>query len=239
MIKKEIIPNTTLDSIGVDTDWEEKVQLFVENMYLYKSAIQQINTKLEILDNDFKVKNDYNPIHHIESRIKTPESIIQKALRKNLSFSDSWKDNITDIAGIRVICNYKEDVYSISKQLLKQEDITLLKEKDYILHPKESGYKALHLIIETPVYLTNSVEHVPVEIQIRTIAMDTWASLEHELKYKNKNGLDEKTIKKLKRCATKLSEIDQELQDIHNEQFLSQESSTKSYSVNTLLLELL
>ncbi len=194
-----------------------ETQQFLETRNIYKSAIKEISTKLEILDDEFSVKYDYNPIHHIESRVKSIQSIFAKMEKKGLEMTMAGVNALTDIAGIRVICNYKDDVYTIAKLLVGQDDIELIREKDYIQNPKPSGYRSLHLVVLVPVFLSDSTKRVPVEIQIRTIAMDTWASLEHELKYKRKEKLSEKDELQLLRCAEAMAEVDRRMQDIHKE----------------------
>lgn len=159
---------------------------FITMRQLYGAAIKEIRTKLEILDDEFHVKFDHNPIHHMEYRLKTPKSIAGKLRKKQLEFStESIRENLTDIAGVRVICNYLDDIYHIARLLVKQDDITLVRTRDYIKNPKSNGYRSLHLVVRVPVFLAESTEYVPVEVQIRTIAMDFWASLEHQLKYKS------------------------------------------------------
>ena len=192
-------------------------QQFMETRNIYKAAIKEISTKLEILDDEFSVKHDYNPIHHIESRVKSIQSIFAKMEKKGLDMTIAGVNALTDIAGIRVICNYKDDVYTIAKLLTAQDDIELIREKDYITDPKPSGYRSLHIVVLVPVFLSEGCKKVPVEIQIRTIAMDTWASLEHELKYKRKQKLSEKDELQLLRCAEAMAEVDRRMQEIHKE----------------------
>ncbi|MGI6664887.1 MAG: GTP pyrophosphokinase [Christensenellaceae bacterium] len=187
-------------------------------MHLYEAAQKEINTKLEILDGEFHALYDHNPIHHMEHRLKSVRSILLKMQRKGVSMSiAAMQEQITDIAGIRVICNYQEDIYQLSEMLLAQDDIHLLKQSDYIKSPKANGYRSLHLIIEVPVFLSTNVTYVPVELQIRTIAMDMWASLEHELYYKGskKHAGNEALQRELKECAEVLSDIDKKMQSIY------------------------
>lgn len=193
----------------------EEMQKFVQKRNVYHSAIREVSTKLEILDDEFHVRNDHNPIHHMESRVKSVQSIFKKIQKKGWDVSTESIGKITDIAGIRVICNYLDDVYKISEMLLRQDDIELIREKDYIAHPKESGYRSLHLVVLVPVFLADHTERIPVEVQIRTIAMDTWASLEHELKYKNENGISEEAAADLKNIANVISDLDQRMLKIH------------------------
>lgn len=184
---------------------------------IYDAGIKEIRTKLEILDAEFKVKHDHNPIHHIESRLKSPESIIKKAIKKDIAVTEkSLEDNIHDIAGIRVICNYVNDCYHVARLLTNQDDIRLIEMKDYIKNPKESGYMSLHLVLEIPIFLSEGPKPIHVEVQIRTIAMDFWASLEHKLKYKTDNNVPFDIKQELQECAKSISEIDQKMQTIHN-----------------------
>ena len=175
---------------GTDEELQETID---DISLLYNSAIREVETKLQILSDDFDKKHSYMPIHHIQSRLKTFESILEKASRYGivdpLNNIDRIKREILDIAGIRVICNYEEDLHTMSGLLLSQEDIELIRMKDYCNSPKESGYRSLHMVVAVPVYLVNRKKIVPVEVQFRSIAMDAWASLEHELRYKNKGSL--------------------------------------------------
>jgi len=191
---------------------------FLAQQQLYSAAIKEIRTKLEILDEEFQVHYDHNPIHNIEFRLKSPDSIIKKLKRKNLEISlDSIWNNIYDIAGVRVICNYIQDIYYIADLLTKQDDIKLLRVRDYIKNPKENGYRSLHLIVQVPVFLAKETKLVPVEVQIRTIAMDFWASLEHKLRYKAKENVPENLKKRLIDCAEQIAKLDSEMQAIYIE----------------------
>lgn len=181
----------------------------------YQCAIREVSTKLDNLDNEFKVRYDYNPIHHMESRLKTVKGTLEKMERKGINFSLENVKEITDIAGVRVICNYIDDVYAVAELLLRQDDIRLIRRSDYIKAPKPSGYRSLHLVVEVPVFLSDRTEYVPVEIQLRTIAMDTWASLEHELKYKRNGGLTEEISQELISCADAMADIDRTMERIH------------------------
>ncbi|MEG0292056.1 MAG: GTP pyrophosphokinase family protein [Anaerovoracaceae bacterium] len=195
----------------------QEAQTFLEIRNLYHAAIKEISTKLEILDDEFQVKHDYNPIHHMESRVKSIQSTFEKVIKKGYDVNTEGIKKITDIAGIRVICKYIDDIYHIANLLIKQDDIELIREKDYIKNPKESGYRSLHLVILVPVFLSDRVEKVPVEIQIRTIVMDTWASLEHELKYKSEGEISEASALHLQQCAHNMWEIDALMEKIHKE----------------------
>lgn len=194
----------------------DDISEFLAIRQLYNAAIKQVRAKLEILDDEFHVKHCHNPIHHIESRIKSPASILEKLQRKGFAIElQSLRDGLLDIAGIRVVCNYLNDVELVAGLLLSQDDIHLIKRKDFITNPKPNGYRSLHLIISVPVYLAETIEDIPVEVQIRTIAMDYWASLEHHLKYKSENEASESLKSRLKRNADLLAEIDADLQDIY------------------------
>lgn len=200
---------------------DEELQDSIDSIsLLYNSAIKSLSAKLEILSDDFDKKHSYMPIHHIQSRLKTFDSILDKAVRYGIEDPINNLDvvmrEVLDIAGIRVVCNYEEDIYTMSELLLKQEDIELIRMKDYCKNPKESGYRSLHVVVALPVYLVNKKAMVPVEIQFRSVAMDTWASLEHELRYKNKGVLDEEISNDLKECAETLNQIDVRMSRIRN-----------------------
>ena len=184
---------------------------------LYSSATREITTKLENLNDEFKHVKDRNPIHIIKARVKTPRSILRKLLRRGCELSvESARKNLTDIAGVRVICSYIDDVYLIADLLTSQDDINVIRKSDYIKDPKPNGYRSLHLIVTVPVFLSERTELVSVEIQIRTIAMDLWASLEHELSYKLTSGKTESVTKELKDCADIISNIDLRMQNLYN-----------------------
>lgn len=183
---------------------------------LYNSAIMEVRTKLEILDSEFHIRHDHDPIHHIEYRLKSPASILNKLHKHQVEQISPAviRAKVRDIAGIRVICNYVEDIYRIAELLLFQNDVTLLRRKDYIEHPKPSGYRSLHLLISVPVFLSRKTEYVPVEIQIRTIAMDFWASLEHHLKYKSNLNIPPELKTELFDCASMVADLDLRMQGI-------------------------
>ena len=184
-------------------------------MMLYESAIKQIETKLDILNKEKTVNRSRNPIETIKSRIKSPDSIAKKLeKRKQPVTFESMINNLNDIAGVRVICPYISDIYNVRDMLLKQPDITLIKETDYIQNPKDSGYRSLHLVIEIPVYLSKTEHNVRVEIQLRTIAMDFWASLEHQLHYKNEADVPDSIRRELFRVAETIAMTDREMEEI-------------------------
>ncbi len=189
---------------------------FLQLSHLYDSAIEVVKTYLGILDNEFSVKFQRNPIHNIESRLKSPQSIIGKLQKKNLPIStDAARKNLLDLAGIRVTCYYITDIYAIVEMLSRRDDFTVIKRKDYIKNPKPSGYRSYHMILNVPVYLSTHKEYAPVEIQIRTIAMDFWASLEHQLKYKTSSAIPAEISDELKECAERIAETDLQMQNIY------------------------
>lgn len=194
------------------------MQRFLEMTQLYDGAIREVRTKIEILDREFQVRYARNPIHHIDSRLKSPGSITEKLRRKGLPVSiESAEKNLWDIAGVRVICNYIQDIYHVAELLSRQRDIEVVQLKDYISEPKANGYRSLHLEVRVPVFLSSHTELVPVEIQIRTIAMDFWASLEHELRYKSDQDANEALKLRLKLCAETSAQLDEEMQSIYQE----------------------
>lgn len=189
---------------------------FLQMRFLYESAVREIRTKLEILNEEFRVKYARNPIHHIESRLKTPQSILKKLRKYGCEFSvESAKKNLNDIAGVRVVCCYIDDVYSVAEMLLRQSDITLIKEKDYIKEPNFNGYRSLHLDVQIPIFLSDKTEPVTIEIQIRTVAMDFWASLEHDLRYKSDKVIPDGLGEEMLNCANEIAEIDRRMQEIY------------------------
>lgn len=206
----------------LQTDEDLQQQIMDINL-LYSAAIREVSTKLDVLGDDFRMKHSYVPIHHMQSRLKSFESLMDKAERYGIEDPihnlDTVRAEVFDIAGIRVVCNYREDIYTMSELLLKQSDVDLIKIKDYCKNPKPSGYRSLHVVISIPVFLVNSKTTVPVEIQFRSIAMDTWASLEHELKYKNKGAMTEDIQKQLTQCAKTLSDVDEQMERIRHQVF--------------------
>lgn len=202
-------------AITDQNDFYKMAFQFQKIMMLYESAIKEIETKLEILNKESKVNHKRNPIETIKSRIKTPDSIATKLEKRKLPVSfESMINNLDDIAGVRVICPYISDIYSVRDMLLKQPDINLITEKDYIQTPKESGYRSLHIVIEIPIYLSKTEHKVRVEIQLRTIAMDFWASLEHELHYKNSASVPDSVRRELFRVAETIAMTDREMEEI-------------------------
>jgi len=197
---------------------EEKIEEMNATLLIYRSAIKEVKTKLDILDDELKIRRKRNPIEYMKSRVKTPGSIMDKLQRKGLDMSvDSAKKNLNDIAGIRVICSFVGDIYDIAEMLKRQDDIKLIEEKDYIKNPKSNGYRSLHLVVEIPIFFSDHVEPVRVEVQIRTIAMDFWASLEHKLYYKTSGESPLHITNDLKECADVIASTDMRMQDIQRE----------------------
>lgn len=198
-----------------------EIQILVDEFFTmqcrYQAAIREVQTKLEILDNEFQSKHRRNPIHHMQCRMKSIPSIIEKLQRKGLPVSmEAAAQNLTDIAGIRVICSYIDDIYLIAELLTRQDDVRVVKRRDYIQHPKENGYRSLHLVLEIPVFLQDGKTFIPVEVQIRTIAMDFWASLEHTLRYKGITQIPEDISEALHVAAMEIQSLDERMQAIHN-----------------------
>ncbi len=219
MIMKKTATISSLNGLeqlftGEDSDSLKKT--FFEMQHLYQSAIREVSTKLEILDDEFQVIHKRNPIHHMQSRIKSVKSIFEKLSRRDNDISlESAKTNLHDIAGIRVVCYYIDDIYMIAKMLTQQDDIVLLRITDYIQNPKENGYRSLHLVVSVPVFFSDRKEVVPVEIQIRTMAMDFWASLEHQLRYKTNDTVPLSVAKELQECADTIAKTDLKMQSIY------------------------
>jgi len=185
---------------------------------MYKFALDEMKTRIDILKQEFQYVHDYNPIEHVEFRIKSPKSILRKIRKKGCELSlPSIRENINDIAGIRIVCSFISDIYKISEMIQNQKDIKIIEYKDYIKNPKPNGYQSLHLIVEVPVFMTDRVENVRVEIQIRTIGMDFWASLEHKIYYKCNMEIPEKLKNELKDAADTVRELDMKMELINKE----------------------
>ena len=187
----------------------EDVDSWKTIMFLYNAALKEVETKLEILNDEFQHVHQYNPIEHIKTRIKTPESIVKKLKRYGYDTSgENMVKYVNDIAGVRLICSFTSDIYSLAAIIGNQSDLKVLSIKDYIKNPKESGYKSFHMLVAVPVFLSDSVVQTKVEIQIRTIAMDFWASLEHKIYYKFEGHAPAYISEDLKVCADMVSELD-------------------------------
>ena len=189
---------------------------FQQAMMMYTCAIREVKTKLEVLNDELSIKNQRNPIEMIKSRVKKPISIVEKLQRRNLPVTlESMMNNLDDVAGIRVICSFVDDIYSVANMLVSQDDITVIAIKDYIKNPKPNGYRSYHMIVEVPVFFTDSKRFIRVEVQIRTIAMDFWASLDHELKYKKSFvDTDGEISGELKECADVIAQTDEKMLEI-------------------------
>lgn len=184
-------------------------------MFLYNAAIKEVRTKLDIMNDEFQYIHQYNPIEYIKSRIKTPNSIAKKLSRHGLENTmKNMVEHINDIAGVRIVCSFTSDIYRLAEMIGKQKEFTILYIKDYMKHPKESGYRSYHMLITVPIQTTNGINPTKVEIQIRTIAMDFWASLEHQIRYKK--GLEEgqKISEGLKECADTIARTDLRMQEL-------------------------
>ena len=179
-----------------------RMQEYSKLMAYYRCAIMEVETKFNVLNEEFSLQYDRNPINGIKSRLKSIESIKEKLERKGLPYTvQAIEENLNDVAGVRVICSFTADVYLLAEALLKQDDIQLIEKKDYIANPKENGYRSLHLIVSVPIFLAHEKRIMKVEVQLRTIAMDSWASLEHQLRYKKDLEFTEEMVLELFRCA--------------------------------------
>ena len=215
--KENTYENETLDA---KTDFPLQAKIMFENampqlqefnklMAYYRCAIMEIETKFNVLNEEFSLQYDRNPINGMKSRLKKFSSIVEKLERKNIPMSvEAIEENLNDIAGIRVVCAFPDDVYMLADAFLAQDDITLIKKKDYIANPKPNGYRSLHLIVSVPIFLAHEKRVMKAEIQLRTIAMDSWASLEHQLRYKKDFEFTEHMANELQRCAELSAELD-------------------------------
>lgn len=196
----------------------DQVEEWNRALLLYDSALKEVNTKLEILNNEFKLAHQYNPIEHITSRLKSPQSIAKKIRHNEMELTvENIIKYINDVAGVRIICSFTSDIYRIADLIAKQNDVKVLKVKDYIMNPKENGYMSYHMIISVPIFLSDEVIDTKVEIQIRTIAMDFWASLEHKMYYKFEGNAPTHIRRELKECADIVSFLDQKMLAINEE----------------------
>ena len=213
----KVIDLEALTASGFPEGLIEQANAFMELMMQYRCALMEVETKLNVLNAEFTMKNNRNPFESIKSRIKTPKSITEKLKRKGYEISvKGIEENLADVAGIRVICSFPDDIYATAKMLTDQDDIRVLEVKDYIINPKPNGYRSLHLILEVPIFLSNEKKNMKVEVQFRTIAMDFWASLEHKLKYKKNIENAEEISKELQRCAEASSQLDLRMQALRD-----------------------
>lgn len=195
----------------------EQIQSLQTLLMQYRCAIREIETKLNVLNEEFSLEHERNPIESIESRVKEPASIVEKMRRKEYELSvENIEAKLNDVAGVRVICSFVEDIYYLASMLSAQDDLEVVKVKDYIRNPKKNGYRSLHLIIQIPIFLSNQKKYMRVEVQFRTIAMDFWASLDHKLKYKKNIKKPEVIAAELKKCADIISSVDIRMQEIRN-----------------------
>lgn len=197
-------------------EWAQKLAADFERlMSYYRCAMMEIETKFKVLNEEYSLQHDRNPISSIKSRLKKMSSIQEKLIRKDIPVSlHAIEENLNDVAGIRVICSFPEDVYTLAEALLKQDDIQLIERKDYIKNPKKNGYRSLHLIVAVPIFLENEKRIMKVEIQLRTIAMDCWASLEHQLKYKKDHEFTPEMEAELLQCAELSIQLDEKMDSL-------------------------
>ena len=213
--KQNGIP-VNIDLLNEDT--LEQFQAFSKLMAYYRCAMMEIETKLNVLNVEYSLRLDRNPISSIKTRLKSPVSIREKLTRRGHDVTvENIEAVLNDVAGVRVVCSFPKDVATIAKALLKQDDVELLERKDYILNPKENGYRSLHLIVAVPIYLAHEKRKMRVEIQLRTIAMDFWASLEHQLRYKKDVDFTDEMAKELKFCADLSAELDRRMDTLRDQ----------------------
>ena len=222
-ILQAVDPAIMPDFGGGDRDMTRMAQTLMQDLFamqtIYRAAIKEISTKLEILNDEFQSTHQRNPIHNMSSRVKSPKSIVEKLSRKGFPVTaEAARTYLDDIAGVRIICPYIEDIYTVKAMIEARDDIEVTRITDYIEHPKDNGYRSLHLIVRLPVFFSDHKELVRIEIQIRTIAMDFWASLEHQLRYKaiEPGRIPEEVSAELIECADTIAETDRRMQDIHN-----------------------
>lgn len=204
-------PEKMLEQAPLEELWE-KSQPFLRQMTYYRCALMEVETKFNVLNEEFSLTHDRNPISSIKCRLKSLISIRNKLVKKGLPLTlTSLREELNDIAGIRVCCAFVDDVYRLAESLLRQDDVTLIETKDYIRNPKPNGYRSLHLIVSIPIFLADETQDIRVEIQLRTIAMDSWASLEHQLRYKKETEFTEEMANELLRCAELSAELDSKM----------------------------
>ena len=194
-------------------DWlYQKSEKFIRLMAYYRCAMMEVETKFNVLNEEYSLQHDRNPISSIRSRLKSPQSIGEKLRRKDAPLSiEAIEERLNDVAGVRVVCSFPEDVWMLAEAFLKQDDVTLIDRRDYITHPKPSGYRSLHLIVAIPIFLADEKRSMKVEVQLRTISMNCWASLEHQLRYKKDRCMTEKMVSELALCARLSAELDQRM----------------------------
>lgn len=211
----------------------EDVDSWKTMMFIYNSALKEVGTKLDILNDEFLHVHQYNPIEYIKSRIKTPESIVQKLKRNGYeSTIQNMVEHINDIAGIRIVCSFTSDIYRMAEMIGRQNDLTVVSVKDYIKHPKESGYKSYHMLVTVPIFLSDRVVDTKVEIQIRTMAMDFWASLEHKIYYKFEGNAPEYISRDLRECSGIVSMLDDKMLSLNEAIIKAKEEQEKNAAKN-------
>lgn len=215
----EDIRSLATELLGEEDDvFEKNLNDFNVLMMQYQCAMLEVRTKLEVLNAELSVQKARNPFESINSRLKTPRSIIDKLKRYGVEVSlESIEKNLHDVAGVRVICSFIDDIYMLADKLCSQDDVKVLARKDYIKNPKPNGYRSLHLIIEVPIFLLDEKKYMQVEVQFRTIAMNFWASLEHKLKYKKNVKNAESVVRQLKECADAITAVDRKMQRVREE----------------------
>lgn len=212
-----------LDSVDPETiqrmvDSKQLRNGFARFMLNYQFAMDEIMTKINILKTEFEHLHDYSPIEHVSARLKSPESLLAKAKRRDLPLSfEALSENILDVAGVRIVCSFISDAYWVAKMITSQPDITVVTIKDYIADPKPNGYKSLHVIVKVPIFLSESVQNIHVELQIRTVAMDFWASLEHKIYYKYDKEIPAELLAELQEAAGVANRLDSTMERIHND----------------------
>ncbi len=210
--------SSDLRPIAAAADEFDDIAKLHELQYLHSAAMSTLRLKFEVLNGEFQLQHAKNPIHHIESRLKSPASMASKLKKYGhaVTVSDA-KEYLNDIAGVRVVCRFLEDVYDVEKAFMRQEDVKLIEREDYIAHPNFNGYRSLHLDVEIPVYLSSTIEYARAEIQIRTVAMDFWASLEHDLRYKGTKNIPAHISREMYDCAAEIARIDKKMQQMYYE----------------------
>ncbi|MCR5150225.1 MAG: GTP pyrophosphokinase family protein [Clostridiales bacterium] len=205
-----------LDKDETDRWMQSNAIPYKELMTYYRCALMNVESKFKVLNEEFSLSVDRNPIESIKSRLKTPESILDKMIRNNYPLSiETIEDKLNDIAGVRVICSFKSDIYDLARALGRQDDVTVIKTKDYIADPKPNGYRSLHLVIAVPIFLQNEKRMMKVEVQLRTLAMDMWASIEHKIKYKKNVILTPEDANTLRGCSELSDMLDNRMEELY------------------------
>ncbi len=240
-VQTQFVRNSLMSDEFLDFMQQNRLPFETMNAY-YRCAMMEIETKFRVLNEQFSLQYDRNPIESIKTRMKSMDSILKKMRNKEIPLTfEALEENIRDIAGVRVICSFQDDIYMLADCLLQQDDVKLLEMKDYIKHPKPSGYRSLHLIVEIPIFLQNEKRPMKVEVQLRTIAMDFWASLEHKLRYKKNIPDSEAEIlaRELEECAQTSAALDRRMQDIRSRIVKSETLHKQEESDNINLIQLL